>query len=216
MQQDSNNGQIHLDTEFGDYLSTVASDPQYKTYLEVGTWKGNGSTRCVIEGILKRPEETMDNVHFYSIESNLNFFAEAFQLWLPSGLPFLHLCYGKLHENGLMTPGEIESSEHFNGIVTHYNMWYIQDCKDYAAAPFLKPKYFPKEIDVVILDGGEFSGYADWLSVKEKNPKVVCLDDTTVMKNKHVYLELKNSEQWEILYDNPSHRHGWAAFRRKP
>jgi len=213
MEQNPNNGQIHLNTEFGDYLCTLAADQQYKTFLEVGTWMGNGTTRCLIEGFLKR--EHQQDVHFYSIESNLNFYLQAFQRWLPWGYPFVHLCYGKLHEKGLMSAEEIEKHEYFGWVVTHYKMWYEQDCKDYAAAPYLHPNRLPKEIDVVVLDGGEFSGYADWLAVKEKNPKIVCLDDTIVMKNERVYKELMNDSAWVLIAGNQHDRHGWAAFQRK-
>lgn len=212
MEQNEGNGQIHLRTEFGDYLCGLAEDKQYKHYLEVGTWMGNGTTRCIMEGLMKRDD--LQNVHFYSIEANLNFYLQAFQRWLSWGYPFLHLCYGKLHERGLMSAQEIENHEYYGWIVTHYKMWYAQDCKDYEAAPYLQRKHFPKEIDVVVLDGGEFSGYADWLAVKEMNPKVVCLDDTIVMKNERVYKELMKDKAWELIAGNPHDRHGWACFKR--
>jgi hypothetical protein len=215
MEQTEDNGQIHLRTEFGYHLLKLAADQQYKTYLEVGTWMGNGTTRCLVQGVLERDTEDGEEVHLYSIEANLTFYLQAFQRWLPWGYPFLHLCYGKLHEQGLLTAQEIENHDYYGWVVTHYEMWYAQDCKDYEAAPYLQRKHFPKEIDVVVLDGGEFSGYADWLAVKKMNPKVVCLDDTVVMKNERVYKELLKDEAWELLAENPEDRHGWAIFSRK-
>ena len=67
---------------------------------------------------------------------------------------------------------------------------------------------------MIVLDGGEFSGYADWETLKKKNPIVVALDDTIVMKNAKVYEELLKDASWEKKHGNDE-RHGWAIFVRK-
>lgn len=211
--QNPANGQVSKQTEFGHILSLLATIPIYKTYLEIGTWKGNGTTRCVVDGILERLEKEKGEVYFWSIEANRRFYEEARALWLPAALPFLHLLYGKVHSDGLMSASEVEAHPYFGHVKTHYELWYKQDAIDYEAAPTIRLDYLPPQIDVVILDGGEFCGYADWLAVKTKNPKVVCLDDTGVMKNERVYKELKADPQWVCRWDKQD-RHGWAIFER--
>jgi hypothetical protein len=207
------NGQVTLETEFGRYLKSLTANPKYKTVFEVGTWKGNGTTRCLVEGCIERfkshPERT---IHLWSLESNLNFYSEAMNFWLQVPLPFLHLLYGRLHREGLMTEEEIRAHPRFNHIVSHFNLWYKQDVLDYNQAPVLDMALFP-DIDVVVLDGGEFSSSADWTALKQKNPKVVCLDDVGVMKNYDVFAELCQSNEWKHIAGNEE-RHGWAVFER--
>jgi predicted O-methyltransferase YrrM len=49
-------GQILPDSEFGDLLTSLATQSQ--TILEIGTWHGKGSTLCLARG-LKRPDQHM-------------------------------------------------------------------------------------------------------------------------------------------------------------
>lgn len=206
------NGQVDIRSEFGHFLSLYAEHPQVQTILEVGTWKGNGTTACVVEGIRRKLEkETDSSVHFYSLESNVQFLMEAMGLWMPKALPFLHLLYGRLHTNGLLTREQIESNPQFSDVKNHYDLWYEQDVKDYAASPFLDSKYFPHQIQMIVLDGGEFSGYADWEVLKQKNPVIVALDDTNVMKNARVLKELSVDPSWEKRHGSDE-RNGWAIF----
>lgn len=213
MQQTSGNGQIHINTPFGKWLFALATDPAYKTFVEVGTWRGNGSTYCVVNGLVKRLMDLSENVSFYSFESNITFYSEAVKLYNNFSLPYLHLIYGKLHSNGLMTKAEIESHPLFNHVKTHYRIWYNQDVIDYDTAPLIDTNQLPTEVDVIILDGGEFSGYADWLALKDKNPKVVCLDDSNIMKNERVYKELNEDPTWKLIAGD-NDRNGWAIFAK--
>ena len=213
LQQNPNNGQVLRNTEMGELLFNLTSFPQYKTFLEIGTWKGNGTTRCIVDGLLNRVEKGDTDIHFWSIEANKEFYTIARELWEPKGLPFLHLLYGKLHTQGLMSAQEIETHLYFPNIVTHYQLWYGQDVIDYGRSPYIRPELFPPRIDVVLLDGGEFCGYADWLALKDKKPKVVILDDTNVMKNERVYKELKSDSNYTMRIDR-NERHGWAVFER--
>jgi hypothetical protein len=208
-------GQVHLQTPFGSALFSIARDTSYTTFLEVGTWKGFGTTLCIVEGLLQRiKKENTTNIHFYSVESNKTFYNEAVTNWNRIAMPFLHLCYGKLHTKGLLSKEEIVAHPLFENVKTHFQLWYDQDVIDYNQAPFIDPALLP-QIDVLILDGGEFSGYADWQALKTKKPMVVCLDDVFVMKNEAVYKELSSApEDWTILTEN-NDRHGWAIFCRK-
>ena len=209
--QTPENGQIHMNTPFGKWLFDLATVKVFKTYVEVGTWRGNGTTKCVVNGLAKR--ESTENVHFYSFEANKAFYSEAVARYSAFSLPYLHLLYGKLHSNGLMTKEQIESHPLFNHVETHYRIWYNQDVIDYDAAPLADTNQLPTEVDVIILDGGEFSGYADWLALKDKNPKVVCLDDSNIMKNERVYKELNEDPTWKLIAGD-NDRNGWAIFAK--
>jgi hypothetical protein len=208
------NGQITFETEFGKHLASIGADLNYTTYFEVGTWKGNGTTRCVIEGIVQRYQRnSMRNVHFWSLESNLVFYREALYFWQQIPMPCLHLLYGRLHEDCLMTKEEIINHPYYPLVKSHYEDWYEQDSMDYNISPCVDMDLLP-DLDVIILDGGEFSGYADWLVLKKKNPRVVCLDDIHVMKNEKVFKELLSDPLWD-LFVKGDERHGFAIFKKK-
>lgn len=209
------NGQVDIKSEFGQLLTGYAELPEIHIILEVGTWKGNGTTACIVEGLRRKLERKSDLfAHFFSIETNLKFLMEANRLWMPKALPFLQLLYGRLHSNGLLSRDEIEKDPLFESIQSHYNLWYDQDVRDYNSAPLIHTKYLPEKIQMILLDGGEFSGYADWSILKEKQPIVVALDDTNVMKNAKVFEELSKDPTWELRHSSTD-RHGWAIFVRK-
>ena len=54
-------GQINLDTLAGKAILQISSRPDILSIVEIGTWNGAGSTRCVLHGIQDKPEST-----FYS------------------------------------------------------------------------------------------------------------------------------------------------------
>lgn len=209
-------GQINPETQLGKALIALVEKENVKTILEVGTWNGRGSTVCLVLGLLKVLEKQPgEEVHFYSIESNLEFHKKAYDFWLLYCVPFLHLIYGSLHKNGMMTREEIESHPKFKDLTKlHYQLWYDQDVKDYEKAPLIDSSYLPKKVDMVVLDGGEFSGYADWSVVKQKNPRIVVLDDTYVIKNNKVLRELESDSSWQKRLEN-TERNGWAIFVKK-
>jgi hypothetical protein len=209
------NGQVDIRTEFGQLLALYAELPEVQIILEVGTWKGNGTTACLVEGIRRKLDKQATLLcHCFSIESNLKYVREAHALWQPRALPFLQIMYGRLHSNGLLTKEQVEADPKFPHVKTHYDLWYEQDRRDYLSSPLIDVKYLPAQVHMIVLDGGEFSGYADWETLKKKNPIVVALDDTNVMKNAKVYEELLKDASWEKKYGNDE-RHGWAIFVRK-
>ena len=63
-------GQMLENTERGMVLINVLKEIKPKTIVEIGTWKGLGSTKCIIDSI----DETSN---FISIESNYDFYQTA-------------------------------------------------------------------------------------------------------------------------------------------
>lgn len=211
--QKSVNGQIRReDGGFGDFLFQLFRDKVFRNALEVGTWMGNGTTRCVVDGFLASGAER--EFHFYSLETNREIYLEAQRLWNLRGLPFLHLLYGRLHEDGILYTDIIEADPDFEKVKEHYNLYFDQDRIDYHLAPLVPIGLLPEEIDVLILDGGEFSGMADWLALQNKKPQIVCLDDILTMKNKKVVQILEESGSWTKIAGSDD-RNGWAVFERK-
>lgn len=203
------NGQINTETEFGKALVNIAMDPENKHFLDIGTWNGNGSTYCLVLGINMRGFS--DNVKLVSVETNKFMLEEATKNYRDQkdDTKFLELKWGRIAES-MMSLEEIRAHPKFNDVNTHFNLYYETDLKDFMAAPLIKPI---ENLDVVVIDGGEFCGMADWLAVEKYKPRIVALDDTNVMKTCDVMTLLKNSKEYEVLQEG-SERNGYCIFRR--
>jgi len=194
-------GQITPDSPFGKALMKVAAD--HKTFLDVGTWNGAGTTLCLVKAVAHRP-----GVKIYSLETNFTLLNIAKEFWKPCP-PALDLIWGKLSHH-MMQAGQIRTHPKFAAIEEHFNLHYRQDCIDAARAPIIS---LPCAIDMAILDGGEFSGQGDFEAVIGLNPKVIALDDISTMKNDVAYHTLATSPRWQILAQGMD-RNGWAIFKR--
>ncbi len=202
-------GQINIDQKFGLYLFELASNPRYSTFLEVGSWNGQGSTRCLMTGI----QTNNPTAKLYSLEANGEMYARAMFFWRDTA-PQLHLINGTLHKN-LMTLQEVEAHPMFHKYSPagdKYKTWH----KDESDAVLGSSVFtIPEEtLDVVVIDGGEYSAHGDWAVLKTKNPKIVCLDDSQVVKNYLIRKELMESPDWKVLVDEPDDRNGWTVFER--
>jgi len=195
-------GQINMDSSFGKVLASTAANPLYKTFCEVGTWNGFGSTRCLYEGLKQNPGGQL-----LSLEGNREMHTYAASQW--KNTPQVQLVYGTLHRN-VMTPEEVTSHPLFLRIHEHYTLHYNSERSSCLNAPLVTVP----PCDVILLDGGEFSTEGDWSALYHPNLKVVALDDTQIIKTNRIYNELKQSSEWETLYDAPTERNGWAVFRR--
>jgi hypothetical protein len=71
----------------------------------------------------------------------------------------------------------------------------------------------PLEIDLLLLDGGEFSTYSEWLILKDRT-KIVCLDDTGELKTKQIYDELLHDDHY-ILLEDTQDGNGFCVFIKK-
>ena len=69
-------GQINIDQDFGKIIYELSSNSLNKTFVDIGTWNGLGSTRCFIEGMKLNNDSTL-----YTIENNLEKYDSAKSLW---------------------------------------------------------------------------------------------------------------------------------------
>jgi hypothetical protein len=196
-------GQIVLHSPFGQQLMKLARHPDYKVFLDVGSWNGLGTTKVLVDCI---QNNTICKV--YSVEANLQMYKLACNNWKMKPI-CLELLYGKLSDE-MMTENEIRSHPGFNDIKPHFDIHYKQDVIDFQKAPIVS---LPDYIDVAVLDGGEFSSEGDLNRVLKLNPKVIALDDTLVMKNSG-NLNYLVSNGWYVTATG-NDRNGWAVLERK-
>ena len=197
-------GQITPTTPFGKALEEIASNPEYKLFLDVGTWRGLGTTLCLVRGAASRLDTKI-----LSIEANLPLYREACKNWQPAPA-CLELVFGKLG-NTIMTSEKIKAHPRFKQIEPHYDLYYNQDVRDLARAPLV---HLPRSMDVVVLDGGEFNGAGDMAAILPCRPKIIAMDDIYTMKNDVNYETLLNSGEWKLVKHGVD-GNGWAIFRRQ-
>ena len=159
-----------------------------------------------------------DNSKLWSVEIDKKMFDRARQFWgwirQSQYVYQLELLHGKISENGLMSRTEIEAHPGFPKVKLHYQRYYQSDLKNdrHAANVF---SALPDQIDVVILDGGEFSSAAEYeLLQRTKSLKAIVLDGTTILKASRAHQGLLADGDWSVVYDNQKKRHGSSIFVR--
>ena len=170
-------GQINLDSKLGTIIYEMVKQDNIRDIVEVGTWNGMGSTYCIKKAIM---DYNLDR-NVYSFECSEVMFNEAV------------LNIGKLPKNFQIFHGKITDK-----IIDFYSikneeldpaysrseqaLWWNQDrlnlmfCKNYCYI-------LPRQIDLLILDGGEFTTYYEFLDHYEKSRYIV-IDDINALKGK--------------------------------
>jgi hypothetical protein len=102
-------GQILENSDFCQSINDIFVKYKPQTVLEIGTWKGMGSTKCIINNVIEHNIKT-----FISIESNLVFHTEA-QTNLANYLNYVNLLYGTIIDiediNNFVSTQNLNSNE---------------------------------------------------------------------------------------------------------
>lgn len=184
-----NIGQICND-EFSQDIEKYASDLSNKTFLEIGTWNGLGSTMCFSNGFKKRNDDYI----FYSLECNKDKSSDAAKLYE--------------HNKKIHILNEViwnEEPEDFYKIFPQcltdetYKKWNDVDIANMKRCKlFLERTNLPDIFDVILLDGGEFTTYYEFQLLKNRC-KILMLDDINVDKCKLIVQELMSDPSWKII-----------------
>ena len=175
-------GQINMYTTAGKALMTlVEQDSTIVNILDVGSWNGLGTTLCCVLGCIARVEYKPVNI--IAIEANSEFFEKGLKAWTNRpGKEMVHFYKGRIAES-MMTEAEIKAHPQFTPDNPHFNQWYASDVKMFMESPLLN---LQGQIDLAILDGGEYCGFQDYMAVLKFKPTYLVLDDIVGMKNDRV------------------------------
>jgi len=200
-----NIGQINLDSEMGSFIYKIASNNNYKTFLEIGTWNGLGSTKCFVEGFKNRQTEFI----FYSLECNSDKYEFAKNLYQNTrNIHILNeVIINTMPEDIYNKFPELQNNE-------NYKYWNNIDFENMKNKPlFLSRSDIPDIFDVLLLDGGEFTTWYEYQKLKNKC-NLIILDDANTSKCKDIKSELKNSNDWNLIIESDE-RNGYAIFEKK-
>ena len=180
-------GQINRGSQLGELIFNLVKNKDYKNFLEIGTWNGQGSTKCFIDALLERE----DDYSFISIEADINFYNEAKNFHKDNLSSKIQIIHGNIIDVlDLMEPNSEEEKKWLNNDLNNY-----KNCRNVW-------EYIHRKFDVVLLDGGEFSTYQEFLKLKELT-KVFVLDDTKMTKTRQVLKDLNKDfifDKWGKLF----------------
>jgi hypothetical protein len=191
-------GQITENTERCEIIKNVINTYKPNIILEIGTWKGLGSTKCIIDSI-------GDWVSFLSLETNKSFYDIAVEN-LKGYQDKVKLIYGRI----------VEKDEILNFVQTiNLNRWeeqWLREDLENVDKSENVLNQIPEKIDLLLLDGGEFSTYPEWLKLRDRST-IIMLDDTTVTKCKKINDELKSSENYTLVFET-FEGNGFSVFEK--
>jgi hypothetical protein len=196
-----NTGQIRLHQGLGLCIQKYAADSRFTRYLEIGTWNGRGSTVCFAAGFQKR----QDTVILQSLEIQSERMQEASTLW--ASIPSIRILYGRILPDNKTPSFEVISKIHSD----IRQDWHVEDLEHFKNSPYINISSFNPE--VVLLDGGEYITYFEYLEVKD-TAQVLMLDDTAVAKCKRIVDELNTDPAWTCVAESFTERNGWHVFER--
>jgi len=190
---------------FSEIIKEFAKNEDYKTFLEVGTWNGMGSTKQFTDELVLR----LDDYVFYSLECNIEKSLHARSLY--SNLTKVYILNEVLFKT---------EPENFYDIFPQcrtnktYKEWHRVDMENMKQCNlFLERDDLPDVFDVILLDGGEFTTYFEFQLIKDRC-KYLLLDDINVAKCTKIVEEIKSKpEQWEILEENKTERNGFIVCK---
>lgn len=205
-------GQINLDSALGQYIYNITKLPEIKTIIDIGTWNGLGSTMCVIQGIIDSHKE---NYRAISIEANYEQFLSA-KSNLVLYEKYIQLLYGRItNSEDLVSLNDYDDT--FFSLYSRQlqEQWYQVDLKQHKTAPNIYNDIMKQmsQIDLLILDGGEYCSYGEFTKL-EPIAKYIILDDTRTIKNYKAAKILRNSTKYRILCDDIFSRNGYLVAQK--
>jgi len=213
-------GQVTTKDSLSHYLYSLSRSA--KGVLEVGAWRGCGSTLVIAKGLI----DGGNGAKLTTFETHAERAKEATEK--TRGLP-VTVIHGPAAaadaiypENELMSgalPPAMRASERMT-----YRKWWNGEqaqallLQQAGVLPSVQLHCSSREIDVAFLDGGEFFGMADLQSVLRHcaHLRYIALDDLLTFKNDRPARQLSADDSaWTLCQESRTERHGWAIFVRK-
>lgn len=186
--------QITLESPLGVWLKNLAMRSQ--NIVEIGTGSGNGSTQCLIAGL-------QPGAHIFTVEGSKTAYDEAVQVLY--SYPDVTLLFGVASKTE--PPWQDHPHPKAPG-------WHKEDCRIVRESPQVLDQ-IPLSIDLLVLDGGEFSTFCDFFALNMRS-KIIAMDDTNPARSvKNVEpLKTLKSAGWKMIAEDPNYRNGYAIYER--
>jgi len=184
-----------------------------QVFVEIGSWNGQGSTKCVMDALIDR----FDDCILYSLEANKSFYESAVDYWDKRLRSYntvtqgrLKLIHGRIIDVDEMLPiEELMKSDQSEEL---WPRFYENDLKSFETCENVF-HMLPEQIDVLILDGGEFTTELEYRKLKDRSRIIIC-DDSSKYKGEKIRAELLEDSAFKVIIDEPTQRNGFCAFER--
>ena len=193
-------GQVSDKHQVGKWIRHLASLEENCTILEIGTWNGLGTSKMIVQGVQSRPGG--QSVKVIGLEANEKLYHKAKSNL--SKFEFFQVIFGTLVTEHQLDKSNLTSVE---------REWLEKDINDLKDAPLILNE-IPNVIDLLILDGGEFSTYAEFQALKRRVSKWIVLDDTNTRKCRRILQELDVENLFTVVWSS-NERNGTTVLVRK-
>jgi hypothetical protein len=214
-------GQVH-EGGFADALSALANSSAVETMLELGTWYGGGSTLKLASTFARANARDSGARLLVTMESNKE--AHEYARRTLAGMPVRLILGTSVAWTDIPTADEVERSGGVTGnanekpLRDEWQSWYdseVATMKLYNS-PQLRPLCERFDFDAVLIDAGEFMGFAEWRIVRDVcRPRFVAMHDTNTYKCRAALAEALADPAYEVVArgDPPEISTGWAVLR---
>jgi len=198
-------GQINRGSNLGETIYSLAKKDDVNVIVEIGTWNGAGSTKCIRDAVLDKGKPC----NVLSIEAWKSMYDVAIQNNQPAivGFSIVHGRIVELSDLNWFDPATLSADE---------KRWLAEDIENYKQCPNIIDR-IPSKIDLLVLDGGEFSSHEEFHKLIDRSNYVV-LDDTYQGTRKFKLIRemiLSNPDRYEVFGDITNDRNGYMVLRNK-
>ncbi len=199
-------------------IQILSREADLKTVLEIGSSSGSGSTEAFVTGLMENPQ-TPDLYCMEVSQSRFDALQKRYENY-----PFVH-CYNVSSVALEQFPTEQEIREFYQTQQTYLNLYPLEQVLEWwkADTEYLKTSGFDTNgirkiktennidvLDLVLIDGSEFTGTAELEEVY--GAKIIILDDINTFKNHQNHTRLLNDSRYTLIQENKKLRNGYAIF----
>ncbi len=212
-----------VNDDFYKILHTLASRPDLKYFLEIGSSSGAGSTRAFATALGARVDAL--DTRLYCMELSSERFAAL-------KAAYAECDFVKVYNQSSVSLAEFPSEEDVAFFYTHtrttlnqypltqVQSWLRQDIaymresgRTANGIEIIKQENGIRHFDMVLIDGSEFTGEAELFHTI--GAKVIALDDVNSHKCFNVFRMLSNHVAYGLVHQNFELRNGFAVFEKR-
>jgi len=197
-------GQITPYDLVGKIIINCVKQNDLKNIVEIGTWNGLGSTRCFLLAL-----QGNSTTNFFTLETN----EEKVQIAKNNLISLISKNCNFLW-GSILKSSDIQNIEQiFPELITNseFRRWNTLDIQNINLSPNVLDK-IPDTIDFLLLDGGEFTTYYEFLILFPRCTKFIALDDVNVSKCREIRRILQLDPNWEEIC-HIHERNGFSLFQ---
>lgn len=209
-------GQITRGSNFGEIIYNLTKRVDVENIVEIGTWCGLGSTKCIIDGIID--SQSIKKTNFITIELYEDIYNEA-KHNLKEYSNYVTILNGGIidYDDIFWFDKEWFLNEYCKQTgkiadLYHYNLWWEKDLENLKKSTNVISQ-LPEKIDFLILDGGEWSTYPEWCKLRDRT-RIIAMDDINFFKCDKIVEELSSDPNWKEVHKVTSDRNGFGVFER--